>query len=387
MALDSTINLVSLADLTAFLGDVPKVNGLWIYSDGTGTVTVATVEVTDTTMVLTITGGGDAGPATITFADTDSDTLSELITKINDVAGWKSGAIYHGSADSTDLVVIGALSAIGSANEQVLRMEANYTLNDWINRISRLVERYCQRKFKSRTYTREIYLGSGTEYLALENYPVTRVIRVAEGRTNAFDIYNTSTDANFMTVEITSTVMRLVVDGGSSDDDTSLTLSSYATIDALIAAIPSKGWATNTISSNTNTIDASELLPRPSMYVDATTRCYAEIPDEHLTDYQLLKPSEDRNEGILYRPSGFTKGIEYFCDYVGGFSTIPYDLQLIAFEGIKYKLDQLAISQGMKKEVMADYAYEKFDIRDMQGFLNANPDLKAQLDMFKQRII
>lgn len=388
MSLDTTINLVSLNDLKAYLGELSKTNAIWIYSDG-ASATAATVEVTDTTMVLTITGGGDAGANTLTFADADTNTMTELITKINALSGWKSGLICHPDEDSSNLIVTGALSCNTSANEITLLCVDEYNLNEWINRASRAIERYCNRKLKSRTYTREQYWGSGYDRLILEQYPATQVLRVAEGRTSAFSIRNTSSDMNWATVEITSTTMELIVDGGTNDDDTTLTLTSYTSIDALITAIEalSKGWSCTAISSETDTRDADELLIRPGMYVDSNAQAYCEIPNDYLTDFRLEKPSEDRNEGVLYYTGGFTAGIEFFITYLAGYTTIPYDLELFCFELIKYKIDQKETDAGMRSERKGDYAYERFSPVDINAVFFANPELKHGVDLFKKRVI
>jgi hypothetical protein len=95
--------------------------GMWIDCSASD-ATAATVQVTATTIVLVITGGTSAGTNTLTFADADKDTLTELVAFINALAGWEAGALPDGSAASTDLSIIAANACLGSANALALKL-------------------------------------------------------------------------------------------------------------------------------------------------------------------------------------------------------------------------------------------------------------------------
>jgi len=103
------------------------------------------------------TGGTVIGTNTLTFADSDKNTLSELTTAINALTGWKDGRIYHSDAESTDLIITGALSCLDSENEITLKIKDNYLIEKLIDRATDLIERYCDRLFDTSAYTREIY--------------------------------------------------------------------------------------------------------------------------------------------------------------------------------------------------------------------------------------
>jgi len=378
--------LTLLDEALVYVGKNPTQNALWVFCNA-GDATAATVEVTDTTMVLTITGGVAAGVDTLTLADSDNNTISELVTAINALTGWAAGRLYHSDASSTDLLITGALSCLAAANEQTLKIKDNHFIERLIDRASDFIERYCNRKFVSRTYTREVYYGSGYDSLLLEQYPVTRVMRLSSGRANSFSIINTSTDANFCTVEVTDTVLRLIVDGGTNDDDSDFTLADYATIDALITAITAlaKGWTCTTLATDTGSKDASELLIRPSMTVTNVASAYIETVDDDITEYNVLYPTEDRNYGIIQRPGGFSPSTEYFINYVAGFTVVPYVLEQACIELVKYKYEKSKSGSGdLKKESMGKvYSYEKFGLKDLEHGLS--PDLVAELDLFRRR--
>ena len=141
----------------------------------------------------------------------------------------------------------------------------------------------------------------------------SRVMRLSSGRANSFTIKNTSTDANYCTVEVTSTEIKLIVSGGANASVNELLLSSYASIDLLIAAINALavGWSITTLATDTASRDASELLERSAMAVTDVLQAYCETVDDDITDYRLLKPTEARNEGIIEIPGTFIAGREY----------------------------------------------------------------------------
>ena len=383
----ASIALTSVDEVLAFLGEDAKKDALWVYY--AGATDPSTLEVKDDRITLTPPGvpGGD-----ILFAT--YDTLTKLTDRIIVVdSDWKFGLSYHGDAESDDLIMTGALNTLGDEEEKILKIQDRYLIERLIDRASSLINRYCNRILKTTNYAREIYYGSGFTKLLLEQYPVTRVTRLSSGRANSFSIKNTSTDANFCTVEITATTIRLIVDGGANDHDTeaTLALADYDNIDLLITAIEAlaKGWSCTTMATDTATRDASELLIRPSMFVDATKQAYCETVDDDITDYRLLKPTEARNEGIIEKSGAFASGQEYFFDYTAGYTDpIPYALEQACIELVAYKYGQSkrAGSEELQSETFgegADYKYTKFNLADIKNIL---PDsLLAALDLFKKR--
>ena len=382
-SLDTTISLSTVEEVLAFLGEDVKRDALWLFFSGTAGTT--TVQVNDNSVVLI---DPDNGTTTfdITVATGTYDTLTKLVAGINAVAGWECGLIYAGVANSIDLLITGALDAEGEENEQVLKIKDNYLITQLINRASDLINRYCNRILKTTTYSREIYYGSGYDRLLLDQFPVTRVIRLSVGRANSFSIKNTSTDANFCTVEVAATTIRLIVNGGTNASDNALTLATYTTIDLLIAAINAlgKGWSITTLATDTGSRDASELLIRPSMFVDDAKQAYCETVDDDITDYKLLKPTEARNEGIIEVPGVFTSGYEYHISYVAGYtSPIPYALEQACIALVKYKYDQSKRDSGLKSEKFGEGADYSYTLQDLKNGLPS--ELLEELNMFKKR--
>jgi hypothetical protein len=248
-----------------------------------------------------------------------------------------------------------------------------------IDRATGFLERYCNRNLYTRTYTREIYYGTGGAKLFLDQYPATTISRVSEGRANAFSVTNT-TATNHATIEITATALKYSADGAAA---TSLTLASYATINLLVAALNLvAGWSATVLNSSLGTRKASDLLIRPGMYCKSPAVAYCEIPNDELTDYQLIAPSEDRNYGILYCPSGWARGIEYFVDYTAGYTTVPYALEEACLLLVAYRYNQKDQDQAMKAESIGDYSYTRQDIANV-----VPNDLKAEIDLYRKRVI
>ena len=383
MAIDSTIALTSIANVLSYLGESPIVDAFWIYY--TDSASTATVQVSNDYLILI---HGAVEDANLNLNADAYDTIGELVIHINaNVSGWTAGRICHSSEDSDDLLETGQLNALGESNKETLKIVPEYFIAELINRASDFISRYCNRKFVSQTYTNEVYIGGGQTELILDNYPVTEVARVIEGRANSFSIKNTSTDANFCTVEITATEIQLVVDGGDNEVTGSVdfTLATYTYIDELITAIHDKGggWVCTTLATDTDTRDASELLIRPCMFVDSTAQAYLETGNNELTDYLLRKPrNEDRNEGILYYPSIFTEGVEYLITYTAGWTTTPYALESICIELVKIRFEKTKINPMLKSESIG--SVYKYTLQDVKGL---SLDMQEELSLFKKWVI
>jgi hypothetical protein len=247
-----------------------------------------------------------------------------------------------------------------------------------IDRATGFMERYCGRKFKTRTYTREVYYGTGFPRILLNNYPVTSVGRVSSGRTNAFYIKNT-TATNNASIEITATALKYTADGTT----VSLTLASYATINLLISALNLvAGWSATLITTAAGTRKATDLLPRPAMYCMSPNVCYGEIPNSELSDYSIIDPGEDVNCGALESSYGWTKGEEYFVDYTAGYATIPYALEEACLLLVAYRYRQKDQDTSLKSESLGDYSYS---LRDMKAGIP--DDLKSLIDAYRRFVL
>jgi hypothetical protein len=373
MSLD-TYALTDLDNAISYLGGISAVDALWIQYVGSSST--ATVEVQESNLVLT-----DSSAHTIDLTNANYDTIAELIAYINaNLTGWQAGRLCHSDDTVANLLVTGSLDAKGSENQQTLKISSDYLITELINRASSFIERYCNRKLLSRAYTRECYDGNGHTRLMLKNYPVTQVTRISVGRTNAFTVKCSATTYAFF--EVTPTSVKLNRDGTT----TTLTISTYSTINDLIAAINAVSgsyWTATLINTDYGSYKASEVLVRPALYCKSPDMVNAEIPNDEVSDFFVEQAEDDfNNPGILYAPGGFTAGHQnIFCDYTAGFTTIPYVLEQVCLELVKLKYDQAKQSFGIAHETLGDYAYTAKDIKGLPE------DMRAELDLFKRRIL
>lgn len=137
----------------------------------------ATYQVTDTTLRLIVTGGVNNDDTTLTLADADKDTLTELVTYINDTLGkgWVATLVANGGQSSGSLSIIEATSCLLAANQKSLYAPNDLLLEDLINASTDFIERYCNRRFAETTYSEELYDGQNEKDLYLKNFPITEL--------------------------------------------------------------------------------------------------------------------------------------------------------------------------------------------------------------------
>jgi len=386
-----TYALTSLDNARDYLGTSPRKSGIWLYCCATD-ATAATAQVSDTTLTLIVTGGASAATKTFTFGTL---SISALVTAINAYANpagvypWVSGAICNDSADSTDLVMTGPQSCLGSANELTLQIEDNYLVCNLVDRATDSIERYCNRKLMNRAYHRQMYMGSGNEKLVLEQYPVTRVFRISHSELNVFSIKQV-TATTFATFTVTPTLVRLDTDGTVTD----ITIGSYSLISDVVAAINAvTGWQCNILNADwaghkawyygiDGTTKVSELFPVAAAYCKSPILAWGRIPSLYdMTEFWLDKRGvdEERDPGILYAPGGFVQGQYYWIDYQAGYTTTPAALEEACLLLVKYKYDSLSHDNSIKDEALGDYRYS---LRDIKGALP--DDVMRELNGFRR---
>jgi hypothetical protein len=124
------------------------------------------------------------------------------------------------------------------------------TIDAMIAAASDGIEAYCKRRFALGQYD-ELYDGAGHLRLFLREYPIHSVQSVRTNYQTVLTIENIDTSTNQRaTVAVMRTGLRLVrVASGTVAQDTSVTWSSNATIDAVVSAVNalSNGWSAQRI--------------------------------------------------------------------------------------------------------------------------------------------
>ena len=240
------------------------------------------------------------------------------------------------------------------------------------------IETYCKRSFFTRSYTDELYDGTGDDFLLLDNYPVTEVDRVAEGRLQVISITNTISDATRATIAVGALGMSLTITGGTSAGTDPLTWVVSATFTAVVAAINAlgKGCAAAVSSSAYGTYVSTELIECPgreclngTIYLDM-----AEVPG--VSDYIC-----HWSEGILERTAGrWARGSRNITvDYTAGFTTIPDDIEAACIEIATLLYSSGERDPAMKSEKLGDYAYTMADLTE-QLSMTSRSTLEAYRD-------
>ncbi len=195
-----------------------------------------------------------------------------------------------------------------------------------VTSVSGAVKRYCRREFDNQAFD-ELYGGTGDEILVLNQYPLVSVTRVAGSPLPVLTIRNTSASNQRATVAVTSTGLSLTrVASGVSSTDTSITWSSYPTLQAVKTAVDAmgNGWSAD-IPESTYQLWASADLHAPqgslqARDVDAPLLLHG----EEIADYTV-----DAARGWLIRPgSCWSPGHDnYRILYNAGYATIPEEVQ------------------------------------------------------------
>lgn len=148
--------------------------------NGSADASAATYQVTATALRLIVVGGANAHDTSLSFADANKDTLTELVAYINVTLGkgWVAKVIANGSQASSDLALTDAVGCLLFANKQTLTAPDNLLLEELINAVTDFMEDYCKRRFMKTAYANELYDGDGTEMLFLKNYPIVTIATI-----------------------------------------------------------------------------------------------------------------------------------------------------------------------------------------------------------------
>ena len=226
-----------------------------------------------------------------------------------------------------------------------------------VNRATDMIESYCGRIFRERTYLLERYTGDGTADLYLNQWPVTTVERVAVGTLNALKITNSDSTAYSAVAQVTPTLIKLEIHGGSNDGTQERLFTDSTSLSAMATQIDTyTSWAGATVSSDFDNHDTTELIPTGARET-LNTSIDLLVPDQRLTDYDV-----NLDAGTIHRASGWSEAWNnIYVNYTAGYAVIPDDLEQIAIEVTKELFNKRKIQSGLKSEKIGNYSYTAFD--------------------------
>lgn len=376
MALASNA-LTTVAKLTAYMGRaLPVRSQLAVFHDASSSATAATVQVTSTAVVLVITGGGNAGTDTVTFAS--NATITALVAAIDALAkGYDARIVGSAGATSTELLISAAADCYTQAAEQYLDGLDDDAYERAIDASSTWIERFCGRTFASATY-RQAYSGTGHEHIRLIQRPVTEVIRTSIGRTNGLDIKCTVSDAYDATVRYDGTSIDLDIVGGANKGTNAVTTSGQTIVQVATTITALTGWTASAATTAIGTMDAVDLMKQPSelclgvevpLFIPRENESGVTVESEVGLLKRRYGDFSQPFRGIGGRQPSITPGrLSHFpvwpqgqfniiVKYVAGYSTTPLDLEMFANEMSATMLRQGMRDSGLTNETMQGYAY------------------------------
>ena len=248
------------------------------------------------TASLTITYSGNK------FTITEAGHTIQYINS-GSTAGYDIGF----TTDSLDSVSITSDREVGDPSDLVSSI---------LTSTDKYVKGYCRREFESASYN-ETHDG-GVSSIFLNEYPITALSRVAQGRDEAFYVNNTAT-TSYASCSCDGTNFTCNLNGSGSD----LALGTYTTITTLVAAINAlgNGW-TATANSGYGDYLSSEIIDFYGRSCLDSDTAYVDIPSESLTDFIMNASTGEIKHAF---PSGDQN---IYISYTAGYSSIPDDLQM-----------------------------------------------------------
>jgi len=247
-------------------------------------------------------------------------------------------------------------------------------LGDIINKATDLIEKWCDRKLMSRTYTHERYDGDGSGILFLNEYPITAVAALYQGVTNVLSCSFSSTNESLAWAKNDLTDITLTVEGGTLDGSATVAIGSYATLALLAAAISAESGWTGSVVGEYDDYPSAKLLSEDNLHCLETT-CYLRAPTLPLSAYEIYE-----NEGYVYGSgASFPIGSRnIIVTYTAGYSSTPEALEMACIELVTNKYKNRKKPSGVKTEVLADAEFTYFDMEKLEA------DLLARVGSFRR---
>jgi hypothetical protein len=218
-----------------------------------------------------------------------------------------------------------------------------------ITAASRAIERACKRIFAAQDYT--LFLSAGPrpcDWIALPNFPVLSITRLATKPQAAIAIVNTdATDNQRATVATSATGLQLTLVSSGTSSTVNVAYASYPTLAALAGAVSAigSGWSASATPAFANfpSVDLRPLqgalpaLGMPAALEIFTEELQAWAGVQNVWDWASGSSigcgwQLDADAGLLIgRFTELMSGpVSLRCDYRAGFETIPEDIQQAA---------------------------------------------------------
>lgn len=226
-----------------------------------------------------------------------------------------------------------------------------------VSACSGVIETHCNRTFAQATYD-ELYHGTGTPYLFVDNPPIRQVVAVRTSPLPAIfiqyaDPQNQTQVAN---VGVTSTAVVLTKLYNGTTTTNTFTFTAYPTFTALAAGINAvSGWSATVPSqfalwaTNDLAVQAPGTFSARNMSVPLTVYWYG------LSQFRY-----NAELGELYTPGGWVPGYQnYRVTYTGGYADIPEEVQQACAELVQLTYASRNANPLMQSETLDKYSYTR----------------------------
>jgi len=246
-------------------------------------------------------------------------------------------------------------------------------LESAIDRATDVVEKYCDRKFKSRTYY-EWSEPNGESTLTVRNTPIVSINAISYGSRSAMKITSDTGSTDVLaTVANDGEEIRLrkVASDGTTTTST-ISLSTYPTTALVVSYINASvsGWSATLLAnaysrsvyrfSGLSVIDADPIIA----YTGTTAsefRVDFQTGEVHLITDRFPYSSPDGHEMHRF-PRGFHP---VFVEYDAGFATIPGDLELTTIEIAADLYRERKQDRTVGSESLGDYNYSRIAVAEL----------------------
>ena len=224
----------------------------------------------------------------------------------------------------------------------------NAQITALIAQASAAIEKFCDRTFAETEY-REWYDGTGTQYLKLNQYPITRLYQVAACIQDLACLSYTGTapEAFASSDGVTLTLV--------DSDATDIALASFATATLLKAEVESNAGWTLAITTGMDAFDTRKIQPFSAYVLGPGDEYDIQIPDE------AIESRVSANTKWLIEGNFPAYRLGIFVWYKAGFALIPEDLQYVATRVVSDAYHMSSRDTTYKGEKLGDYSYTAAD--------------------------
>jgi hypothetical protein len=332
----------------------------------------------------------------------------------NGVLSPYSGSVTPSPTALTDLASVKLYLNITDAN-------SDDRLQQFINQISAMVQRYCNRLFVAVSNSVERYDMNNQKVLNLKNYPVTGVNRVAFGYANCIG-YTYSGTATECTVQtLADSVKFMTVSSSGVTTFNTFSYATYPTTSLLAAAINAASFGV-TATIQTPVVASKYINPEAGVSLINAGSFYSTWPDQATVEYIVSDPAAGQLSlkasfwngwfagGNSFGGSGGYGGYGGYAgyggvggpgaslnlsmgrgrqslmvEYSGGYTSVPDDVQFVVMELIQAAYYRSTTNTSID-HIKADKVSFKYNAENANGIV-MSPSQIAVLGAYREPVM